>query len=1079
MMSPSLPSPPQMLTTGAINSGGSGFGAGGGFASTIMGGAAAIGSGAMALGGMAMRGGGALMGAMAAPFVGGQFTPAGAGQQFGTFGNAGASRSLAFGAGLGFGPNMQGGRMINHGESMRMAGDRGAFKAGEIGLGAGLGLASFGSHAIGSSITMALGGGGAGIGGAAGSMLGGMIGGETGSKIGNVIGTGAGGYMMRGAMGAMGGLAGLGVGTLAAATVGQITDQVGAIRGSGESYGRSAFRFQSPSSMSASGMPSHRERSRFGAGMMNESLRDMSLSSEDMQDIYAGAVEGGMMTGVRNAQDARRRVGQLKETVKTISRELGTTIKESMSAMSEMGAHGIDTAKMGKVISGLGVSGLTRGEAFQGQLDMSSQFAGSGLQGSGMMGAASQSQQLGQTAMRMGLLSPAKIAAMGGAQGVQQSQFQSTTGLMQGGLGQLGMFAGMGRGGMGNVNGNILGAMGQAGANASAGNLLSSVANQTQMTREALNDPKSRLAMMAQVSSMADMLTPPGGNKRDAMKILLKKMGDPNATGTMDMMEAEPVAQKDKIAMLTRQLNDMQTSQAVENFSPITAIKKGLGQSTAGASSSIAGGIASFEDVVSNTATRVRNDLYGINEVVVQKGDVSINNIRKLGLGTGGGMSEKRQGVAGAVPSQALRDKVSKRVRGALMDGDKSGFAENSVNDIMDKFRGATSTKDKFVYALLLRGKLAKGLGLDENGKQSPELLKAVEDEIMSQTGLDVGSAFNNGMQKPGGPQSVISEAELADEEDKINALAGNEVAAGVGALIGGAIGMIGGPAGIAVGAMLGGAIAASIMPDQNFSKIEMASMASDKGRAIAGKIDSISRSNMTDDEKQAAMDNLRVDADAAGIGSDTFDRMIKATDTEDGAYNLMSGLVKMKGAYDVKAITAGVDRAMLGGAGAANEAGLGELGGLMSRGRGGIRDSLEAIGKLSEDQKKAFTEKGGGDWVHASKITADMTKEQILKVTEGKYSDLIDKVVIGADGKLAEKDLIDLQTGVAVAGNVGEGFTTTGAGGAGFTSEQLGQQRAIQAEINQTAEILKATVDTLSGMGIKKTAGGKYVMGQ
>jgi hypothetical protein len=474
----------------------------------------------------------------------------------------------------------------------------------------------------------------------------------------------------------------------------------------------------------------------------------------------------------------------------------------------------------------------------------------------------------------------------------------------------------------------------------------------------------------------------------------------------------------------------------------------------------------------------VRNDLYGINEVVVQKGDVSINNIRKLGLGTGGGLSEARQGVAGAVPDQALRDKVSKRVRGALMDGDRSGFSENSVNEIMDKFRGATSTGEKTKYALMLRAKLAKGMGVDENGKQSPELLKAVEDEIMSKTGLDIGGAINNGMQKPGGPQSAISDSELADEEAKINRLAGNEIAAGIGATIGGVLGIAGGPAGIAIGALLGGAAAAAIMPDQNFSKVEMASMASDKGRAIAGKIDSINRSNMTDDEKQAAMDNLRVDAADAGIGTDTFDRMLKATDTEDGAYNLMSGLVKMKGAYDVKAITAGVDRAMLGGAGAAKEAGLEDLGGLMSRGRGGIRDSLAAIGNLSKDQKDAFIDKGGADWVAASNIQAGMTKEALLKVTDGKYSDLIDKVVVGADGKLAEKDLIDLQTGIAVAGNVGEGFTTTGAGGAGFTSEQLAQQKAIQAEINQTAEILKATVDTLSGMGIKKTAGGKYVMG-
>lgn len=1037
--------PPPMSMGPAIGGFGAGIGAGammgqvgafGAAAGDAAMGAARGASGLFAAGARAVGG---FAGAMAAPFMPGTYTGPQAGQLVGSVGNAGMARSMMMGTGL-VDLSRQQQAYSNAGEVQRLAGERGAFKMGEIMIGAGGGLASMGIEQLGHRIT----GVGGGIGGMAGGMIGGAFGGETGSRVGGALGTFAGGALF-GAGGARA-LAGGPIAAALMAPINQTLEQVGQIRGGGEMYARNAFR------MNAAGRgdrPTFRERNDFGRSMANEGTSDLLFNTNDMQQIFGGAIENDLMRGVGNAQQAKNRMRQLKEGVKVIGQTLGTSIQESMSLMGDLQGMGIAPGSAGKVMAGLNVSGLTRQEALQGQMSFMNRYQGTGLQGQGLLGLASQSQAVGQAAMRTGALSSEQITGAGGRAAVNQIYGAGMTTMMQGSLGTLNMAARMGAGSFGSVSGNPLAAMSQAGGAATTSNLIGFAANRPQNMRDMLADPHSQSLLLKQVAGIADQFKGMG-NRDDIIKLVLKQQGVEDPTVFMALMKSQPGALREQMLTQQRALADLQVAHATENFS----ITGRLGRAAQSVTMPVAGGISSYvagvQDTANNAIHDLRNTVYGIQEVTVGSGSLSVENLRKLKPDS---LSKERKQVMNAKPSAEQIKKAKVR---AFKSGMVVGDGTMGLGSYIKDFRESRDPEEREKLAKKILHKFSAGEAFT-----SPEMQKAYEQALSEQWGVDLSSAMNGrmgGLSKSDKEEfnSATQSFREAMDQDQ-----GTGLMAAAGGTVGGILGAVFGPAGIAAGAAGGAWAMNKLTSGRGVSQATAQRMAqSDNVKAY---LESVQKGKPDDEllmkvsqEGFSKEETMQLQTIGRG-GKDKVAGVLKsmATMRDKGGAMAASAIMERAGGVAGLALKeaggAGKDiaAALEGGTPEGIQAALGQLRGLSGKERGELLAKTGVVGDVLS---------------RASQIHENMTLDDLKRA--GVDEDLA-KSVLGGSNKLTAEGMQTLQQQmVGQLGNT-EGTMVTGTRG-GFTQAQTVEQLKMSDNVMRTAELLRTIEAGLRESGFK-----------
>lgn len=995
----------------------------------------AMGMGAAQVGGGlfagAARGVGNFAGAMAAPFIAGSYASPQAGQLYGSVGNAGAARSFMMGTGF-VDLSRSAQQRSNAAEVQRLSADRGAFKMGEIMLGAGAGLIGVGANQLGGHIA-------GGIGSAIGSrVLGGGIGGMVGGLAGGILG---------------GGL----VGAALMAPVNQVMDQVGAIRGTGEMMGRNAFRFNNANQS----RPTFRERSSFGRDTLDMANQDLLFTNNDMQQMFSGAIENDLMRGVGNSQQARQRMRQLKESVKVIGQTLGTTIQESMQVMGDLQGIGVGPQGATRFLAGANVSGLTRQEALQGQMSFLNRFAGSGMQGQGLMGLAAQSQQIGQVAMRQGMLTAEQIAGAGGRAGVNQVYGQGMVSLMQGGLGQLNMAARMGAGSFGGVSGNPLAALGQAGGAATTSNIVSFAANRGSNMRQMLDDPSSQARILQQIGSIADQFKGMG-KREDIMKLLLKQQGVEDPTVFMALAKSQPQALREQMQLQQRALADMQVAQASENFSVTGRIGRAASNSTMPIASQLSGGMAGLQDAMVNVTQDVNDAVMGINRVPTSSGDVTIENLRRL---KDSGVDGARGAVVKAKPTKDQMTRAKNAVASKitqLTSPQRVGMFQYTEG--IEQLNAATDPDEKRRIALSIINRASDG-----EASKDPALQKAYERALSDKFGVDFGqilSGTSGGLSKEEKKKLDAATDEARRIMTGMGVTAG---AAGVGAGIGSALGtMIAPGVGTAFGAMAGGKIGQMIGGKSGASAEQLSQISKSKNvmdalaAAESGNIDEVNQrlgaavesGEITTSMKDQIAELVTADPSAAK-------RMRQSL----GTIGELGGIAGTSVAMDR---TIGVMRSSLNAAGGAGK----DIASSLSGGREGVREALSQLRELRttnrEEYQDLIAKMGGAGSVLANvaDIQSGMTRKELL--ARGATEEDLKSVIGGANTITSEDQAQQLREAILVRSSAGDGMSIAGTRG-GFTQAQTMEQVKLAEQIARTAETLRLIEQSLASQGLLK----------
>ncbi len=989
------------------------------------------------------RGVGNLYGAAISPFFGATFQPPEVGAAFGSVGNAGMMRSLMLGSGIGTAFGRAPNQMVTGGELTRLAAERGAFKFGEIGLGATTGLASFG--------TMMLGGG---IGSSVGSSLGGAAFGGLGRFAGGLAGGIAGGALIGGAL---------------MAPIQQTMDQVGMIRAGGELFGRNAFRFMGSEQIGGRA-PNFRERSRFGSSMLNEGIEDLTFGQEDMQRIFGAAVGSDLMRGVNSAQQVRQRLRQTKDSIKAIGQTMSMTIEESAGLLGDLQAAGIDPSRAMRVLGGFNVAGLTRREAMSGQMAFSGQFAGTGLQGAGLMRLGAQSQQMAQTAIRMGALSPEQLAAVGGRAGAQQVMGNAVAQLMQGDFGTMAMFAGMPGGGIGSVRGGALGVMGQAGAAATPGRMAAFAANPQKFMRDAMNDPRAMNQLFAQISSAADTLRGgmPGVSKRDLMSLIMQGQGlnSVQADAALSILEKSPQAMRDQAIEMQGGLNNLVLSQRIENFSIFGRAGRAIQRLTGPAATGIAGTVAGMQDTVVNMATGVRDKILGIEHVNVQTRDVNMATMRAL---SGPPLDAKRKAVLGAkvdAKTQKAADNMVKYLSSSL------GGADQMEETIA--IRSSTDPEEKKALA----HKLVQKLSGFRYSQASEEEKKAFELAASREAGVDISGILNSGA------AAGLSKSEkqaLADAKTDMMSIMGGGSGTAGGA-VGGAAGAILGflapiPGGTAIGTAVGAALGAqkgilSGMSDEQittlarnsgFQKLIKSQLT--KNREIE-RIDADFKSGkITREEANRRRDAAvqKFTGAAADVKMDEIPadvrRELMGMSTENLA-KLNAGMATFERLGGRQGSQLALETGFAAAKGAAGAAGLGDLASALAAGEGGMNEAVKRLHGLSETERIALAGQGqaGAALLAARGLKTGMTRDQVASQFGEEVASLM-----GETSELkTEDDVAALQKAVIAQAGGAPGTRVTGGG---FTETQAQQQAEMASLLYQTTSQVKEIAEIVKSM--------------
>ena len=278
-----------------------------------------------------------------------------------------------------------------------------------------------------------------------GSVAGGLAGMSIGSSIGGAIGGIAGA-----AFGPLGMAAGSAIGTLAGGMMGY----TGVADTLGESFAqkREMNAFLESSSFRYVGAGSSMADPRLGGGMnmgarkqvtdfMRQlDVKDVSMNFEDVSNVMKGATSLGLLTGVGDMEDFKKKFKDIVDGVKVVSKTLNTSLQEGLQVMKDFKSIGVDASQMSRYSFQADVAGMASGRTAHEVVNLGLQgaelYRGTGIE----MKIGYQSNVMNIAAIRSArdahTLSQEAISQAGGEEALAQRMTASGLGFMQSGMGR-------------------------------------------------------------------------------------------------------------------------------------------------------------------------------------------------------------------------------------------------------------------------------------------------------------------------------------------------------------------------------------------------------------------------------------------------------------------------------------------------------------------------------------------------------------------------------------------------------------------------------------------------------------------
>ena len=180
-------------------------------------------------------------------------------------------------------------------------------------------------------------------------------------------------------------------------------------------------------------------QSQMGAigGMVSGELRNnLFTSAQEMNSVIAGGAQMGSFTGVRDVQEFSKKFKEMLGTLKTVQKELGGSLTDALSFVSESRAAGVfspaATARFAGTIRSVSAStGLQQGQLMQLSMQgaqISRSVGGRGEQGA--VGALRSVNTVG-AAMQTGVISEAMLSEATGGRTGQDAMTSFVTDMMQ------------------------------------------------------------------------------------------------------------------------------------------------------------------------------------------------------------------------------------------------------------------------------------------------------------------------------------------------------------------------------------------------------------------------------------------------------------------------------------------------------------------------------------------------------------------------------------------------------------------------------------------------------------------------
>lgn len=270
------------------------------------------------------------------------------------------------------------------------------------------------------------------VGAPVGAKLGGILGGVVGAAFGP-LGVGIGS--------ALGSLAGGMVGYTGVDAIGEVFAQRRQMNAYLES---SSFRYigagsslADPRLGSGMNMSARRQSTDF---MRQMDITDPTMNLDDMFNILRGASELGMMSGISDLDDFKKKFKNIVSGVKQVASTLNTTLEEGLRFMKEFKSIGIDASQMSEVTFQAAAMGKVAGRTAQEMVGIGMQgaelFRGTGIQ----MGIGYQQNVMNMSSIRAardaGLISQELISQAGGEEALAQRMTASSMQFMQSAMGR-------------------------------------------------------------------------------------------------------------------------------------------------------------------------------------------------------------------------------------------------------------------------------------------------------------------------------------------------------------------------------------------------------------------------------------------------------------------------------------------------------------------------------------------------------------------------------------------------------------------------------------------------------------------
>lgn len=169
-------------------------------------------------------------------------------------------------------------------------------------------------------------------------------------------------------------------------------------------------------------------------------ISDPTMNMDDMFNILQGATESGLMVGISDMDDFKKKFKSVVSGVKQITRTLNTTLEEGLRFMKEFKSIGVDATEMADVTFQAAAFGKVAGRTAQ-------EMVGIGMQGADLFRGTGVNMRIGyqQNVMNMsairaardaGLISQEVISQAGGEEALAQRMTASSMQFMQSAMGR-------------------------------------------------------------------------------------------------------------------------------------------------------------------------------------------------------------------------------------------------------------------------------------------------------------------------------------------------------------------------------------------------------------------------------------------------------------------------------------------------------------------------------------------------------------------------------------------------------------------------------------------------------------------